>query len=373
MSTPSHREPDYKEVLASLTDGTVVIDGRQRIVLFNDAAQELMGIGASRVLGKPISRLFDTIPRLGEILSSCMESGRQYVDWESTLITSSREEAPIRILLSPVRDRAGSNAGTIITIRDLRHTKRLEEADKQADRLASFQAVCAGVAHEVRAPLVGIRGAAQLLGEQLSDESLEEYTSVIVSEVDRLGRIVANLTNLSARQGLSVSELDIHELLDDVVFLLQKELREAGVKTTRIYDPSIPRFLADREKLMQIFLNLVRNAVEAMEAGGELRVLTRVSHEYPYVSSRERNCLVPMVLIEIHDTGKGMSDEEQRRLLTPFYTTKPGGTGLGLTISHGIVQEHGGTMTISSEKERGTTAAVHLPLKRAIGGEKAGH
>ncbi len=372
MTTPAQSEPNYRDILAALTDGTIVIDAEQRIVLFNDAAQELIGVGASRVLGKPVAHLLHAIPRLGEILTDCIDSGRNLVDWESTLITSSREEVPVRILLSPIRDRAGSPAGVVVTIHDLRHAKRLEEADKQADRLGSMQVLCAGVAHEVRGPLVGIRGAAQLLGEQLADESLKEYTAVIVREVDRLSGIIANLTNLSGSQELRVADLDIHELLDDVLLLLRKELLEAGIRTVRTYDPSIPRFLADRDRLTQVFLNLVRNALQAMEPGGRLHLLTRVSHDYHYVRASEGNRPVPMVVIEVRDVGKGMSEEERRRLITPFYTTKPGGTGLGLTISHGIVQQHGGTMTIASEKGKGTIVAVYLPLRRGDGGEAGG-
>jgi two-component system nitrogen regulation sensor histidine kinase GlnL len=235
----------------------------------------------------------------------------------------------------------------------------LEESQRPADRLAALGQLAAAMAHEIKNPLLGIRGAAQLLREELLHDDLREYPEVIIREADRLNALLEEMLDFARPHPLKQETVNLHEVLDNVLALERPSCQARGILVRQQYDPSLPDISADRHRLTQVFLNLVRNAWEAMPHGGTLTLTTKTASEFV----RFKPGTGPILLIEVADEGGGISLEVQEKLFTPFFTTKPTGSGLGLVISHKIVEEHGGRLAMKSSPGKGTTVRVYLPAK----------
>ena len=225
----------------------------------------------------------------------------------------------------------------------------------RADQLAMLGRISAGIAHEVRNPLLAIKGAAQFLQGKFKEENEEnEFASIIVEESDRINQVITHFLDYARPVKPKLQPMDITECLNRTLTLVNVELRHAKIEIVRDYAPDLPKILGDEKQLGQVFLNLIINAIEAMPDGGTLSVKTCQSGEHAESTFCE---------ILISDTGIGMSTEEQARIFEPFYTGKEHGLGLGLAIVHEIVSEHGGTISVESEKGKGTTFTIRLPSK----------
>jgi signal transduction histidine kinase len=210
--------------------------------------------------------------------------------------------------------------------------------------------MAAGVAHEIRNPLGGIRGASQLLARE-SDERTREFLDVIVREVDRLDHTVEQLLDLARPMNTERAATDVEEVVDRALAVVNPQLEEAGVSIEK-KTPSQPvQALADASQLTQVFLNLFLNALQAMPGGGTLSVTIG---QQTTAGSRA-------TVVEVTDTGQGMSQQTLEYLFMPFYTNKEKGSGLGLSISHKIIEEHGGMIDVKSEEGKGSTFVVSLP------------
>jgi two-component system nitrogen regulation sensor histidine kinase GlnL len=249
----------------------------------------------------------------------------------------------------------------VLIIRDLSRVSELEEFVRRADRLSILGTLAAGLAHEIKNPLGGIKGAAQLLAVELSKKSpLQEYTSLMIREVERINGIIEELMNLTNPRSPRLSEVNLAKILSDIV-LLQKETHQGKkVEFLLNLDPSIPPIRGDENLLIRLFLNLIKNAGEAIEKKGEVEIVTKVASEYLLNKPGERP--VPFVVVEIRDNGKGIPPEEIDQIFTPFYTTKNRGSGLGLAICQKIVSEHSGFLKVESSPGKGSIFTVSLPL-----------
>jgi len=225
----------------------------------------------------------------------------------------------------------------------------------RADQLAMLGRISAGIVHEVRNPLLAIKGAAQFLQGKFKEENEEnDFASIIVEESDRINQVITHFLDYARPVKPKLQPMDITECLNRTLTLINVELRHAKIEILRDYAPDLPKVLGDEKQLGQVFLNLIINAIEAMPDRGTLSVKTCQSGEHAES---------PFCKIQISDTGIGMSTEEQARIFEPFYTGKEHGLGLGLAIVHEIVSEHGGTISVESEKGKGTTFTVRLPSK----------
>jgi two-component system nitrogen regulation sensor histidine kinase GlnL len=222
--------------------------------------------------------------------------------------------------------------------------------------------MAAGVAHEVRNPLVGIRAAAQFLeGDAAFTAGLREYTGVIIREVDRLNAIVEDLLSFASPKPVQFAPCNLNRVLEETLAVKGAALAAAGISVSRIYDPQLPPILGDPPRLHQVFLNLLRNAAEAMPGGGALTVRTRFERLSARLGGRAA------AVAEVADAGPGVPPDRVPHLFNPFFTTKPRGTGLGLAISLRIVEDHGGAIEVQAGAGRGATFAVILPLAPAAG------
>jgi len=221
-----------------------------------------------------------------------------------------------------------------------------------SEKMGALGRLIASISHEINNPLQSIQGCLTLAKEELEGptrlEKLERYLDIAEDEIERIAVIVRRVREFYRPSGQEHAPIDLHETLESVLELSRKELQHSYVDVERIWDPDIPRIVANPDHLKQVFLNLVINAIDAMPEGGNLSIRTILDHE--------------SVSIEFADTGCGMSPEAQARLFEPFFTTKPHGSGLGLSISYGIIREHEGQILVQSEEGKGTTFTIVLPI-----------
>ncbi len=364
---PTGGAPPWADVFVAFNDAVVVVDRAGRIVLFNPAAEELTGQPQRRVLGEPCERVFADTPLIAEMIAHVHAQGQSESRSEEALVRG-RRSIPVRITCLPLWNRGDEVSGTVVVIHDLGYTKTLEESVRRNESLARLGTMVAGLAHEVRNPLAGIKGAAQLLAARVASQpDLTEYTGVIGREVDRLSALVEDLLTLGAPPKPRLNTLNIHRVIQQVVAIIGPECSRWGIRIHYAFDPSLPDVTADEGQLNQVFLNVLRNACEAMASGGRavaerdvITVTTRMETDFHILRAHDRAS--KFLRVEIADQGVGMSPDVAAQLFEPFFTTKARGTGLGLAISHKIVVEHGGSIRATPNHPAGTVITVTLPV-----------
>ena len=238
--------------------------------------------------------------------------------------------------------------------------KKLEEQLRRSDRLASIGTLAAGMAHEIKNPLVSLKTFTQLLPDRYEDEDFRTtFSSLVGNEVGRIDKIVNQLLHFARPAKPSFREISIHETLDKTLSLIENEFKKKDIEL--IYKPLAENdsVYADDEQLHQVFLNFMLNAIDAMERGGTLTVSTRSI--FNQFSPAGTDPETPELLVGIQDTGSGISDEDLKHIFDPFFTTKSSGTGLGLAISHGIIEEHKGHVGVKSSLGKGTQFNLFFP------------
>jgi len=356
---PSPSEISWGQILTSLEDGVITVDPQGRIVFFNEAAETLTEISASNARRNPLERLFRREPWLLELARKTQPPRQESARGEGDFVTRRGRKTPVSITASPLRDDAGGFVGSILLLRDDKRRKELEEDLKRADRLAMMGTLAAGLAHEIRNPLGGIKGAAQLLRRAVEgDASLCAYTDIMIREVDRVNQLIEQLLDLSRPWQLNFAPVNIHEILEEVLLLEGQTAAEKSVTVKKLFDPSLPPIRGDRAQLMQVFLNLVKNAYQAMEHGGALTLATRLETAFHVRAQGSRRSR--FIWVDIADDGAGIKEADLPHIFSPFFTTKNSGTGLGLAICYRIINEHGGLIRVESNECQGTTFKVSL-------------
>lgn len=353
----------HEDLLSSLQDAVIVVGPAGEVQVWNLAAEELLKVSASSALGRPFDRVLPQAEALAALLRRALDAGRTHADFEAPLVRPDGARVTVSAVASILAGAGGEPRGAVLALRDVSRLRELEEQLRRSDRLAALGQMAAGVAHEVRNPLVGIRAAAQLLeGEPAFVSGLREYTGVIIREVDRLNGIVEELLAFASPKPARLVPCNLNQVLEEALALETAGLAAAGIAVARLYDPPLPLILGDPPRLHQVFLNLLHNAAEAMPGGGALTVRTRFERRSAAIGGR------PAAVAEVADGGAGIAPEALRHIFNPFFTTKPRGTGLGLALSLRIVEDHGGAIEVASEADRGATFAVTLPLAPAAAG-----
>ncbi len=356
---------DLESVLDAVLDGVLLVDRKGRVEHVNAEACRMFGASSETIRGTSIDRLLDPQRRVAGLARRAVETGQPFIEDEVLLERRHGDVLTIDISVSPLFDteqRGGALDGAVVVLRDRTITNSLREIANQEEQFASYGLIAAGIAHEVKNPLGGIRGAAELLGRWSDDERATRAASLIVSEVDRISNLVEELMIFARGDELTLAPMNLHQVLDSVIELALMDALCDGLAIERIYDPSIPEIIADADRLRQVFLNLVRNALQAMSAGhGQLQIETRMTLDQR-LTGQDRSS-VPTVQVVVSDNGCGISPEILDRLATPFFTTRERGTGLGLAVSKHWVTRHRGTLQITSPPGQGTTVRINLPLE----------
>lgn len=347
-----------EQILSSLPDGLVFIQSDQTINYLNPTAEKMVGFSLSQTIGKTVSEIFSAIEQLPQFLKTTLETGRSFTIREDEFRNRFRESLIVEINLSPIYNADGKPDGAILLLRDLSSLKKMEEEFRYNDRLAVMGNIASGLAHEIKNPLGGIKGAAQMILRELKQNDLKEYLEIIVKEANRVNELILQLLTFSRPKKIKYSSVNLNKLLDEVIQLEEQVSRTSKIKWIRAFDPSIPKIRGDENQLKQAFLNFIKNAEEAITKNGKIEIVTRFVTDYQLKT--EKGGRARLVVVEIIDSGSGMDDKTLANLFAPFYTTKKGGTGLGLAISHRIISEHQGMVHVESIPKKGTTFRVFL-------------
>ncbi len=363
MSHPrqlSHHE--YAMILENIDDAVIAIDQQGLIIFFNPAAHHLTGLSDKQTLDKSFFDCFLQQKALCYLARTTLEEGRSISSHETiTLKTSTRKQRQVSVTVSPIFSTSYPQQGAVLVLHDLTRVHSLEGAVRHADQLAMIKTMAAGLAHEIKNPLGGIKGSAQLLQMELAtNNELQEYTQLIVRETERINRIIEELLDLSRPRKAQLEPINIGRMLNEIVTLQKTTAVDRDIHFKWQLDPSIPDIPGDHDLLTRLFLNLIKNGCEATAPKGEITITSCIDSDYQRSLPGIRP--TPMVQITISDQGPGISSAELEKIFTPFYTTKPGGNGLGLSICQKIVTDHEGLLQFIDQPDGGTQVKVSLPL-----------
>ncbi len=351
-------------ILASLTSGIVTVDLDGRVVTFNPAAEMLMGFFAGEVVNRYCTEVFAHTPEVGELLMQTLSRGTAIGEVSLMLRRRNGALAPVEVTMAPLKGGEGKDLGVVGVFRDVTVVRELEQQLQRSDRLAALGTMAAGLAHEIKNPLTSLLTFSRHLERKLDDpEFRAKFHRVVPREIERINEITERLLELSRPSRLTFSPVRPASLVDRAVELYTGALESREIEVVREYARDAPTISADPDALYRALVNLIANALESMERGGRLTLRVSASESPITVVAAWRRG--EMVKIEIEDTGTGITPEDADRVFTPFFSTKDRGTGLGLAITHKIVEDHGGTITLSSPPERGTLVILLLPVTSA--------
>lgn len=341
-----------------------MVSDELKIIRGNPAAEEMFRQSHDLFEGKPLADFFPDQPQILDKVRQTLTTGSSFHDVECWSYRKSHETTfPTRLTLSPYMTPSGHIQGVTLLVKDMTLLKELEETSRHSEHMSTLGVMALGMAHEIKNPLGGIRGSAQLLRDELADPEFKEYLEIIVKEVDRINLMVEHMLDFARPKKLKLKKTNIHKILRDIIVLEKKALAAKKCEFIQDYDPSLPLIQADADQLKQVFLNLIKNAIEASPQSKNIRLVTRISSQYSIKPVLDR-CSRMNILVEIIDCGPGIAEAEQKKIFTPFYTTKNKGSGLGLPISLKIIEDHWGKIKILSDGHAGTTAQVFLPVQQ---------
>ena len=345
--------PAAEELLENLATAVLVLAEDQAILFVNAAAETLFGLSRKQAVGKKLAELVPDLGPLVPMIERTLDDGQSFGQSLSFAVPQ-RDfdvvQATCRLSLSAEQGRRQ----VVVEFLDSTQWRQLDREKALMSQREASRRIIRQLAHEIRNPLGGLRGAAQLLERRITEPDLEEYTRVIIGEADRLVALTENL--LGPTRDPDIRVLNIHEPLEHVLLLIENEA-PAGVTIERDYDPSLPDIAIDRDQIIQVFLNIARNAIQSVGERGRVVVRTRALTNYVIGSERHRLTIG----IEFEDDGPGIAKAIEDSIFYPLVTDREGGTGLGLPMAQDLVSRHGGV--IEFESEPGCTRfMVRLPL-----------
>lgn len=323
----------------------------------NQSAENLLGSGAKALVGQRFLPLFSDAPQLGSLLAEAFAVHWSYRTLTLNYERPGRDPLPLSCTLAPIDVPA---TRLLIELRPIQEQLRLEREERLLDQQETTRELLRNLAHEIKNPLGGLRGSAQLLERELDRPDLKEYTQVIIKEADRLQVLLDRL--LTPRRAVQLAQVNIHEVLERVRSLVQAEF-PAGISVLRNYDPSVPDMVGDVEQLIQAVLNVVRNAAQALLSGanggkgGAIVLRTRASRQVTIARQRHKLALE----LQVMDDGPGVPEDIRDRVFNPLVSGREGGSGIGLALVQTYVQNHGGVVEFDSRPGR-TIFTLLLPL-----------
>lgn len=354
----------YNEtLLENLTSGVIAVGADARVTVFNTEAGQITNLDPRAVIDRPIENLPEPIR---DVLRDTLRSTRRQENNELTL-PSGEQSVVVRASSAIFHGQDGKMLGALMVLTDITALKRLEQQIRRSDRLASLGTLSAGMAHEIKNPLVSIKTFAQLLPERYQDSDFREtFSNLIGHEIDRIDSLVNQLLRFARPAKPLLKHMHVHEILEKSLMLIGHRLYQKEIKLSRSWNAEVDTIRADADQLEQVFLNFFLNAMDAMKRGGELNVTTEILSPEEWMASvtARRDDVNEILRITVRDNGEGIKTEDIAHVFDPFFTTKDYGTGLGLSVVHGIIQEHGGQIEVESELSKGTAFHILLPLVR---------
>ena len=351
-----------EHIFSSFIDGVVLVSPNSAIEKANPAIEEMFRSSIESLTDKPLTEIFSEQSEINAKVQETLTRGVSFRDVRGLgFRKTSHSSFPVSVTVSPYMNNGVPAQGAVLHVRDMSLFKELEESSKRMDGLSHLAVLSLGMAHEIKNPLVAISGSAQLLRKRLPDQH-HKFLDVVIKESDRINRMMERMLDFARPMQREMKLLNIHQILEEIL-LLEKKNAPANIQFVQNYDPSLPQVEGDEDQLKQVFLNLIRNAQEAMPEGGTLELVTRIHSNYTVKTEIHPNSR-QAILIEIRDSGAGIGAEDLNNIFTPFHTTKSKGSGLGLPLSLKIVENHKGKMSVQSKTGIGTQVQVFLPVEQ---------
>ncbi len=349
-------------ILESLTSGIITLDLDGRVVTMNPAAELLTGLFAAEATGRYCTEVFSHSPEVVELLMETLASRTVVASTSLMLRRRNGTSLAIELSTAPLGEAGGKDLGAVGVFKDVTVVHELEAQLRRSDRLAALGTLAAGLAHEIKNPLTSLRTFTRLVSRRFNDQRFRQtFERVVPRELERINGIVERLLELARPRRLSLKPVQLPVLLGRVVELYANQIETKQIIVLHEYARDLPTIQGDGEHLYQAFLNLVTNALEAMGTGGRLTLRAGWSEDRDWLSS-SRRAPKRSVKVEIEDTGTGIPPAEADKIFNPFFTTKEGGTGLGLALAHKIIEDHDGSVTFRSSPGAGTTFRLLLPV-----------
>lgn len=345
---------DSGSLVEALATAIVVVDEQLCVESVNAAAESLLALSAAKFAGRKLDEAFADGSELAALIARVLDDPRTYTERDLELVLQNVQTIVVDCTVSPWVSREHGETRVIIELASVERHQRIQLEENMLAQNQVTTALMRGFAHEVKNPLGGIRGAAQLLERKLEDQAQAEYTQIIIGEADRLRALVDSM--LGPPEAPRKEHVNIHEVLEHVAQLVTVE-HTCGVRIVRDYDPSLPEFEGDRNQLVQAFLNLVRNAARAIDNDGEIRLRTRAQRKFNIGENVHRL----VARIDVIDTGPGVPEELGESIFYPMVSGHADGTGLGLPLAQAMVNRQGGLIAFNSEPGH-TEFNVWLPL-----------
>ncbi|MBL8489803.1 MAG: PAS domain-containing sensor histidine kinase, partial [Rhodocyclaceae bacterium] len=333
-----------------LSSAVILLDTRLAVRHVNPAAENLFSASQRLVVGRPLKFLVGEPAGLQAALDNALANNWGYTGHNIAIVRPGAETLSVDCTVTPI-DAGG--ARLLLEFRPIDQQLRAAREERDAMQQVANRELIRNLAHEIKNPLGGIRGSAQLLERELSNPQLREYTQVIIKEADRLQDLMHRL--LSSHRVMQPAKVNIHEILERVRRLIHAEF--AGVRARRDYDTSLPDITGDREQLIQAILNIARNAAQAMSGQGEITFRTRAARQVTLAKKHYRLALE----LQVIDNGPGIPEAIREKIFYPLVSGREGGSGLGLTIAQSFIQQHLGTVEVESRPGR-TCFTILLPL-----------
>jgi two-component system nitrogen regulation sensor histidine kinase GlnL len=350
-------EIDADAVLNALSTVVVVVDGELTIIRINNAGEQLFQSSAAHLKGQTLDRLIPADSPLFALIRQARDRGHSVAEYHLNLVSPRIGRHVANVQVTPLAEVPGT---VVVSMQERTVATNIDRQLTHRGAARSVSAMAAMLAHEVKNPLSGIRGAAQLLEENL-DPADRALTRLIRDEADRVCSLVDRMEGFSTSEALQREAVNIYEVLGRVHALAQNSFGR-HLRFVENYDPSLPPAFANRDQLVQVFLNLVKNAAEAAPAeGGEVVISTAYLHGVRFAVSRNQSRVHLPLMISIKDNGEGIPDDIKAHLFEPFVTAKPNGTGLGLALVAKTIEDHGGVIEFESQP-RSTLFRVMLPM-----------
>ncbi|MGC2165214.1 MAG: nitrogen regulation protein NR(II) [Gallionella sp.] len=339
--------------LEYLATAVILLDDESRVIYLNPAAEHLFDASGNNLQGMPIQQVFSHTEQLASAMHQAVQHSASFIEHDLTLGTHAHGKLHLRCAVTPLQF---TRAYLMLEFHPMDRPLKLAREEQMLDQTQANRMLLRNLAHEIKNPLGGIRGAAQLLEQELEKPGLREYTQVIVQEADRLRSLMEKL--LSPQNASHTTALNIHEVLERVRTVLLAEMPD-GLGIERDYDTSLPALIGDKEQLIQVMLNIVRNAAQAMHGRGLIVLRTRVARQVTIFKRRHRLAL----MVQIIDNGPGIPEELQDKIFYPLVSGSADGHGLGLTLAQDFVSQHNGSIEFDSEPGC-TRFTVLLPLHK---------
>ena len=346
-----------RNILQSIPTGVFTINQAGVITAFNPTAEAVLKRSSDDLLGNPYESVFPKGDTIRMVLDEALHQHRHVSQKDLSYESHDRTARTIRVSTVELVGDDGRLAGVILQAQDVTEWLVLEQRVRIAEKLAALHTLSAGVAHELRNPLGAIDLNLHLLGEELTEQHMlipraGHYLDVLNAECRRLSAILDNFMKFARPGSITPQPIDIQVVISHVLTLMEFEAEERKIRLEQIVEEELPPVLGDETQISQVLVNIVVNAFQAMPDGGACRILASRCEAYGK----------QWVEISIHDTGAGIKEEDLPRLFEPFYTTKSSGSGLGLAIAYRIIQDHGGTIEVSSIAGNGVTVVMKFPV-----------